>query len=76
MIWFLYPKFWSRMGGDDTVDAVTKSKVQTTVLLSSGQEAEIRRLCVEWGDASLSSVVRRLLAEALDARKEPTAVAS
>lgn len=47
----------------------TKSKVQTTVLLGSDQEAEIRRLCAEWGDASLASVVRRLLAEALEARR-------
>lgn len=46
-----------------------KSKVQTTVLLGSDQEAEIRRLCVEWGDASLASVVRRLLGEALEARR-------
>lgn len=47
----------------------TRSKVQTTVLLGSDQEAEIRRLCVMWGDASLSSVVRRLIAEALEARR-------
>lgn len=48
----------------------TKSKVQTTVLLSPAQEAEIRRLCIEWGDASMASVVRRLLSEALDARRD------
>lgn len=47
----------------------TKSKVQTTVLLGVDQEAEIRRLGVEWGDASMASVVRRLLAEALEARR-------
>lgn len=47
----------------------TKQRVQTTVLLDSDQEAEIRRLSVQWGDASLASVVRRLLAEALAARR-------
>lgn len=48
--------------------------IQTTVLLDPGQEAEIRRLCVAWGDASLASVVRRLLGEALTARREQAAV--
>lgn len=55
---------------------VTKSKVQTTVLLGSDQEAKLRRLCIEWGDASLASVVRRLLAEALDAREGRAEAAS
>ena len=47
----------------------TKQRVQTTILLDPDQEAAIRSLSVQWGDASLASVVRRLLAEALTARR-------
>jgi hypothetical protein len=57
------------MGDDCTVDTATKPQVQTTLLLTPDQEAEIRRLSAEWGNASMASVVRRLLAEALEARR-------
>lgn len=51
------------------MDAETKPQVQTTILLTPDQEAELRRLCIEWGGASLASVIRRLLQEALNARR-------
>lgn len=46
-----------------------RQKVQTTVLLSLEQAEEIETLQREWGDSSMASVVRRLIAEALDARR-------
>lgn len=51
---------------------VTRPRVQTTVLLTVEQAEEIEALQREWGDPSMASVVRRLLNEALEARRAVT----
>lgn len=65
----LYPTWGLRMGSDRTVDVVTRPPVQTTVILTAEQDAEIRQLSAEWGDASMASVIRRLINEALANRR-------
>lgn len=64
------------MRTDSSVATATRPKVQTTVLLTLEQAAQVERLQQEWGDVSLASVVRRLLNEALAARVQAEMKAS